>query len=167
MCPRVLPALLCAAAAATTSHVVDNFTSTEGMFTLTSQVPPVSTTDQRRAEAEEARTAARRERPVDGVVAFQRRVRAAAADNPCALTASPFPRVVNGAGQKESFPPYRILVIIPDCLFVGPQPLGRRRVGLLLGTYIGLYLVYLAGRLARARRRLLRFCVFGDAIGPA
>ena len=45
MCPRVLPALLCAAAAATTSHVVDNFTSTEGMFTLTSQVPPVSTTE--------------------------------------------------------------------------------------------------------------------------
>ena len=45
MCPRVLPALLCAAAAATTSHVVDNFTSTEGMFTLTSQVPPVSATE--------------------------------------------------------------------------------------------------------------------------
>ena len=45
MCPRVLPVLLCAAAAATTSHVVDNFTSTEGMFTLTSQVPPVSTTE--------------------------------------------------------------------------------------------------------------------------
>ena len=39
MCPRVVPALLCAAAAAATSHVVDNFTSTEGMFTLTSQVP--------------------------------------------------------------------------------------------------------------------------------
>ena len=45
MCPRIIPALLCAAAAAATSHVVDNFTSTEGMFTLTSQVPPVSTTE--------------------------------------------------------------------------------------------------------------------------
>ena len=45
MCPLVIQALLCAAAAAATSHVVDNFTSTEGMFTLTSQVPPVSTTE--------------------------------------------------------------------------------------------------------------------------
>ena len=114
MCPRVLPALLCAAAAATTSHVVDNFTSTEGMFTLTSQVPPVSTTDQRRAEAEEARTAARRERPVDGVVAFQRRVRAAAADDPRALITIPSCRQRRGAeGILSPLP--EILVIIPDC----------------------------------------------------
>ena len=39
-------ALLCAAAAAATSeYVVDNFNTTDGMFTLTSQVPPVSTTE--------------------------------------------------------------------------------------------------------------------------
>ena len=41
MCPRVVPALLCAAAAAATSHVVDNFTSTEGMFTATKVVQVV------------------------------------------------------------------------------------------------------------------------------
>ena len=48
MCPRIIRALLCAAtarAAAATSHVVDDFNTTEGMFTLTSQVPPVSTTE--------------------------------------------------------------------------------------------------------------------------
>ena len=47
MCALITRALFCAAAAraAATSHVVDNFTSTEGMFTLTSQVPPVSTTE--------------------------------------------------------------------------------------------------------------------------
>ena len=45
MCPLVIQALLCAAAAAATSHVVDDFNTTEGMFTLTSQVPPVSTTE--------------------------------------------------------------------------------------------------------------------------
>ena len=180
MCPRVLPALLCAAAAATTSHVVDNFTSTEGMFTLTSQVPPVSTTEVSSTNAGVRLDYSSHHLemysgfPYAGRLLGQGNYPCAEASYlkleyglPCALTASPFPRVVNGAGQKESFPPYRILVIIPDCLFVGPQPLGRRRVGLLLGTYIGLYLVYLAGRLARARRRLLRFCVFGDAIGPA
>ena len=48
MWPRIIRALLCAAttrAAAATSHVVDDFNTTEGMFTLTSQVPPVSTTE--------------------------------------------------------------------------------------------------------------------------
>ena len=46
MCALISRTLLCAAAAAATSEfVVDNFTSTEGMFTLTSQVPPVSTTE--------------------------------------------------------------------------------------------------------------------------
>ena len=35
MWPRVVPALLCAAAAAATSHVVDDFNTTDGMFTLT------------------------------------------------------------------------------------------------------------------------------------
>ena len=46
MCARIIRTLLCAAAAAATSeYVVDNFNTTEGMFTLTSQVPPVSTTE--------------------------------------------------------------------------------------------------------------------------
>lgn len=45
MCPRIIRALLCAAAAAATSHVIDDFNTTDGMFTLTSQVPPVSTTE--------------------------------------------------------------------------------------------------------------------------
>ena len=48
MCALICRTLLCIAAAraaATSEFVVDNFTSTEGMFTLTSQVPPVSTTE--------------------------------------------------------------------------------------------------------------------------
>ena len=47
MCALIRRTLLCAATAraAATSHVVDDFNTTDGMFTLTSQVPPVSTTE--------------------------------------------------------------------------------------------------------------------------
>ena len=44
MCALIRRTLLCAAtarAAATSEYVVDNFNTTDGMFTLTSQVPPV------------------------------------------------------------------------------------------------------------------------------